>query len=200
MTLEPFIQLNHNAYLHSTNAFDGKPQRIRDIKADFDGGVAEPWAKATRRKGRSTMRCQRRTRKSCLRRCAVCSARSLTRISAIGPATPAAHRGYANTRGGLGAEPIAGDPVGLHDILTSRLWRACRVSCSTISDHHVPAGRRMGRIGEAFARQIPDRIRYGAKVVAIRQNDSGVAVEFEDLAAGGRCGKCGPTGACARSR
>jgi monoamine oxidase len=43
----------------------------------------------------------------------------------------------------------------------------------------------MGRIGEAFARQIPDRIRYGAKVIAIRQSDSGVAVEFEDLAAGG---------------
>jgi monoamine oxidase len=37
VTLEPFIQLNHNAYLHSTKAFDGKPQRIRDIKADFDG-------------------------------------------------------------------------------------------------------------------------------------------------------------------
>ena len=43
----------------------------------------------------------------------------------------------------------------------------------------------MGRIGEAFARQIPDRIRYGAKVVAIRQNDSGVTIAFEDLAAGG---------------
>ena len=43
----------------------------------------------------------------------------------------------------------------------------------------------MGRIGEAFARQIPDRIRYGAKVVAIRQNDNGVAVEFEDLVGGG---------------
>ena len=43
----------------------------------------------------------------------------------------------------------------------------------------------MGRIGEAFARQIPDRIRYGAKVIAIQQNDSGVTVAFEDLAAGG---------------
>src|ERR1700693_418803 len=48
VTLEPFIQLNHNAYLHSAKAFDGKPQRIRDIKADFDGGVAELLAKATK--------------------------------------------------------------------------------------------------------------------------------------------------------
>ena len=43
----------------------------------------------------------------------------------------------------------------------------------------------MGRIGEAFARQIPDRIRYGAKVVAIRQDVTGVSIAFEDLAAGG---------------
>ena len=49
VALEPFIQLNHNAYLHSTDAFDGKPQRIRDIKADFDGGVAELLAKATKK-------------------------------------------------------------------------------------------------------------------------------------------------------
>ena len=49
VALEPFIQLNHNAYLHSANAFDGKPQRIRDIKADFDGGVAELLAKATKK-------------------------------------------------------------------------------------------------------------------------------------------------------
>jgi len=43
----------------------------------------------------------------------------------------------------------------------------------------------MGRIGEVFARQIPDRIRYGAKVIAIQQNETGVSVAFEDLAAGG---------------
>ena len=49
VALEPFIQLNHNAYLHSTNAFGGKPQRIREVKADFEGGVAELLAKATKK-------------------------------------------------------------------------------------------------------------------------------------------------------
>ena len=49
VTLEPFIQLNHNAFLHSTTAFDGKPQYIRLIKADFEGGVSELLAKATRK-------------------------------------------------------------------------------------------------------------------------------------------------------
>ena len=49
VALEPFIQLNHNAYFHSPDAFGGKPQRIREIKADFDGGVAELLAKATKK-------------------------------------------------------------------------------------------------------------------------------------------------------
>ena len=49
VALEPFIQLNYNAYLHSTAAFGGKPQRIREIKADFEGGISELLAKATRK-------------------------------------------------------------------------------------------------------------------------------------------------------
>ena len=47
VTLEPFIQLNHNAYLHATRAFGGVPQRIRDIKTDFQGQVSELLAKVT---------------------------------------------------------------------------------------------------------------------------------------------------------
>src|SRR6201996_1190597 len=48
VALEPFIQLNHNAYLHATRAFDGVPQRIRTVKADFQGQVSELLAKVTR--------------------------------------------------------------------------------------------------------------------------------------------------------
>jgi monoamine oxidase len=47
VTLEPFIQLNHNALLHATRAFGGVPQRIRDIKTDFQGQISELLAKAT---------------------------------------------------------------------------------------------------------------------------------------------------------
>src|SRR5271169_86942 len=181
VTLEPFIQLNHNAYLHSANAFEGKPQRIRDIKADFDGGVAELLAKATKRGALDD---------------AVSAddqAILLEALRSLGALDKdfryragddsAAHRGYAkHPGGGLGAEPIAGEPIGLHDILTSRLWRGLR--SFLIYDFQTtmfqPVGG-MGRIGEAFARQIPDRIRYGVKVIAIQQNDSGVTITFEDL-------------------
>src|SRR5436305_9946708 len=47
VALEPFIQLNHNALLHGSRAFGGKPRRIREIKTDFQGHVSELLAKVT---------------------------------------------------------------------------------------------------------------------------------------------------------
>lgn len=47
--LEPFQQNNYNAYLHSTKAFGGKPQRYRTIQADYYGHVAELLAKAVKK-------------------------------------------------------------------------------------------------------------------------------------------------------
>ena len=185
VALEPFIQLNHNAYLHSTNAFGGKPKRIREIKADYDGAVAELLAKATK-KGALDEAVSKEDQEILLE--ALRSLGALDRdFRYQAGAASAAHRGYAkDPGGGLGAEPLDGEPIGLDDILQSRLWRALRnfLSYDFQTTMFQPVGG-MGRIGEAFARQIPDRIRYGAKVVAIKQNDSGVAVAFEDLVAGG---------------
>src|ERR1700756_4036802 len=47
VAIQPFVQLNHNALLHSSKAFAGKPQRIRHIRADFQGQIAELLAKVT---------------------------------------------------------------------------------------------------------------------------------------------------------
>src|SRR5450432_4653529 len=47
VALEPFLQVNYNAYVHSSRAFSGKPQRLRTVKADYQGAVAELLAKAT---------------------------------------------------------------------------------------------------------------------------------------------------------
>src|SRR5271170_6261254 len=47
VALEPFVELNHNALLHASGAFGGRPQRIRNIQADFQGQIAELLGKAT---------------------------------------------------------------------------------------------------------------------------------------------------------
>ena len=185
VALEPFVQLNHNAYLHSSAAFGGKPQRIRDVKADFVGGVAELLAKATR-KGALDDDVTTEDREILLEALRSLGALDKDFRYRMGEDS-AAYRGYSRgPGGGLGAEPVNGEPIGLDDILTSRLWR--ELGNFAYYDFQTtmmqPVGG-MGRIGEAFARQIPDRIRYGAKVVAIRQDETGVSVAFEDIANGG---------------
>jgi monoamine oxidase len=41
VALEPFIQVNTNAWLHSTKAYGGQPQRYRHVQADFSGYISE---------------------------------------------------------------------------------------------------------------------------------------------------------------
>lgn len=48
--LEPFIQVNWNAYVHNTEAFEGKPQRFKRIQADFRSQIAELLAKSVDQK------------------------------------------------------------------------------------------------------------------------------------------------------
>ncbi|WP_158817871.1 flavin monoamine oxidase family protein [Methylocapsa sp. S129] len=185
VTLEPFIQLNHNAFLHSSKAFGGRPQRIREIKADFEGAIAELLAKATRQGALDD---------------AVSKDDQAILIEAlrahggldkdfryVASDESAEFRGYAkDPGGGLGAAPVNGEPIGMHDILTSRLWQGLQnfLSYDFQTTMFQPVGG-MGRIGEAFARQLPNAIRYGAKVTGIRQDERGVTVAFEDLARDG---------------
>jgi len=88
VALEPFVQLNHNAYLHKPDAFGGARQRLREIKADYSGGVAELLAKATTR-ARSTTTSPNRTARSCSKLCANSAASTAT--SAIAPARQRQH-------------------------------------------------------------------------------------------------------------
>ncbi len=62
VALEPFTQVNYNAYLHSKRAFGGVPQRFRHVQADFDGHVAELLSKAVAKDGLDAQRDARRPR------------------------------------------------------------------------------------------------------------------------------------------
>src|SRR5271165_4685771 len=164
VALEPFIQLNHNAYLHAAEAFGGRPQRIREIKADFEGAIAELLAKATR-KGALEETVSKEDQEILLEALRSHGGLDKDFRYRIGD-NSAWLRGYLkDLGGGLGAAPAMSEPVGLRDLLTSRLWR----SLQNFSGYDFqttmfqPVGG-MGRIGEAFASQIPNVIRYRAKV------------------------------------
>jgi monoamine oxidase len=178
VALESFIQLNHNALLHASNAFAGKPQRIRDIKADFQGHVSELLAKVTQQSklDEAVSVEDREILLQALRSWGALDKNYAYKANLIS----ADYRGYAkDPGGGLGAAPVAGEPINLSDILKSRLWRylqnfALHQFQTTMFQ---PVGG-MDMIGKAFAKQIGDLIEYDAKVIRIQQNDGGVTVSY----------------------
>jgi monoamine oxidase len=178
--LEPFQQLNHNAYLHSPKAFGGRPQRIREIKTDLQGHVSELLAKAVH-KGQLDEQVSQEDREVLLEALRWWGVLDKDYAYKSGP-DAAEFRGYArDPGGGLGAEPVAGEVIGLSDILHSRLWRG--LSSFAVYEYQTtmfqPIGG-MGRIGEAFAREVGDLITYNAKVTKIAQGEKGVTVTWQE--------------------
>src|SRR5476651_2647698 len=119
VALEPFIQLNHNAFLHTSRAFGGTPQRIRDIKTDFQGQISELLAKATQqgRLDEAVSKEDREILMQALRSWGALDGNYAYKANLIS----ADFRGYAkNPGGGLTAVPIPSEPIALSEILKSR--------------------------------------------------------------------------------
>src|SRR5258706_9533476 len=181
VTLEPFIQLNHNALLHATKAFRGVPQSIRDIKTDFQGQISELLAKATQqgKLDEAVSKEDREILMQALRSWGALDGNYAYKANLIS----ADFRGYAkDPGGGAGAAPIAGEPINLSDILKSRVWRYLQnFALHTFQTTMFQPVGGMDMIGKAFAREVGNVIRYDAKVTAIRQDDHGVTVTYTDL-------------------
>jgi monoamine oxidase len=176
--LEPFFQVNYNAYLHSSQAFGGKPQRYREIKADYQGHVAELLAKATRQNSLDAS-VSKEDQEKLLESLRGWGALDKN-FAYVASEAASDRRGYEkNPGGGLTARPIASKPMGLSDILQSGLWQG--IPNGDTFDMQTalfqPVGG-MGRIGEAFGRELGTLIRYNAKVTDIAQDAAGVSVTF----------------------
>jgi monoamine oxidase len=178
VALEPFVELNHNALLHASRAFGGQPQRIRDVDTDFRGHVSELLAKATAQ-GKLDEAVSTEDKEillEALKSWGALDDNYAYRANLIS----GAFRGYAKgPGGGLSAAPVAGEPIGLAEILKSRLWRylqnfALHQFQTTMFQ---PVGG-MDMIGKAFAREVGDLIRYDAKVIRIAQDPAGVTVTY----------------------
>jgi monoamine oxidase len=182
VALEPFTQLNHNAFIHASDAFGGKPQRIRSVKADFQGQVAELLAKTTA-KGRLDETITVEDQEILLE--AMRDWGALDKDYTYGAGLVSAEsRGYAkDPGGGVGAAPTPGEPIALSDLLRSGVWRALGnfAGYEFQTTLMQPVGG-MGMIGQAFATRVADIITYNAKVTRIQQSETGVTVAWEDAA------------------
>jgi monoamine oxidase len=185
VVLEPFNQVNYNAYLHSPRAFGGKPQRYRHLQADFNGGVAELLAKTTKQ-SKLDHAVSKEDREILLESLQNWGAldRNYAYVKGFDSSE---RRGYdRDPRGGAGAVPTPSQPIALDEILKSGLWRY-------LIHGHVyefqttlfqPVGG-MDMISKAFAREVGDLVRFNCKVTAIKQGGDKVTASYIDSKSGG---------------
>ena len=184
VALEPFVQVNHNAYLHGARAFGGKPQRYRAVQADFHGTVADMLAKAVRtdRLGGSVTAEDTEVLLAALR-----SWGALDRdYRYVTGEDSSERRGWDKPPGGgLDGRPVPSQPVAPSDLLHSRLWRALSVAANY--DYQTtlfqPVGG-MDAIARAMQREVAPVLRLNTKVTAIRQDGAGVTADWQDTASG----------------
>jgi monoamine oxidase len=178
--IEPFVQINHNAYLHNSQAFGGKPQRYRTVNADYRGHIAELLAKVAQQ-GRLDTPMSKDDQALLLDSLRQWGALDKNYAYVAGPAA-SNRRGYDKPPGGgLSAKPVDSQPLQLHDVLDSKMWRGLTES-EMFEFQPVmfqPVGG-MGRIGEAFGHALDGVIHYNAKVTAIHQDEHGVTATYED--------------------
>jgi monoamine oxidase len=184
VALEPFIQFNHNAYVHSTEAFGGRPERFKSLAADFEGHVAELLGKAIDQKAldQQVTSEDRERLKEALREWGMLD-KDMRYVKNL---LSSEHRGYDRPPGGgVNGAPIPSEPFAFTDVLDSKIWQqmAFFMNEEFQTTMFQPVGG-MGMIGKAFARQVAPMLNFGAKVTKISQDKTGVTVTYADTKTG----------------
>lgn len=183
VALEPFIMKCNKAYLHRSDAFDGKPQRIGHVEKDMRGHVAELLAKSIN-KGALDDEVTAEDREKLLEQLKGWGVLDRD-YRYIESDQVGGYRGWSVLPGGgLMPEAASSSPTDLSSLLQSGIWEQLFGFYTYTHEPSMfqPVGG-MERIGEAFTRECRDLIQFDARVIRIAQNDAGVTVSYED---GGR--------------
>lgn len=183
--LEPFVQVNYNALVHSTQAFGGKPQRFRQVQSDLHGYVAELLGKATNQGAldQAVTKEDRELLMQGLKDWGALDSQYRYREGLVA----SEHRGYQRDPAG-GLMPLAkpSKPIDMSELLRSRLWS--QINIGQLYEFQTaifePVGG-MDMIAQGFEREVGKLIRYNTKVTKIEQSAQGVTVSFVDARSGG---------------
>lgn len=186
VALEPFVQVNYNAWLHNSRSFGGKPVRYREVQADFMGQTSELLAKAVKQNqlDQAVTADETDALLAALRRWGALDKDYAYRESLL----TSDRRGFAKAPGGgLSARPKPSGVLDRGELLRSGLWRY--LTTGFLHEFQTtmfePVGG-MGRIGDALFRELgPEVVRFGRKVTEIRQSERGVRVVHVDAGQGG---------------
>jgi monoamine oxidase len=185
VTLEPFQQVNYNAYVHNTNANGGKPKRYREVQADFHGHVAELLAKSTKQSALD-QDVTKEDQAILLEALRGWGALDKDMKYAKGRASSNRRGPEIDDGGGLNSLPTYSEPDSMHTVLNSYMWRAIGWGHDYEYQTSIfqPKGG-MGSIGKAFGIELGNLIQYNAKVIDIHQDDKGVTATYIDSRTGG---------------
>jgi monoamine oxidase len=182
--LEPFLMINDSAYVHSKDYFGGKPQRFREVQADFQGHVSELLAK-TIRQDKLDQSVTKEDQEMLLEALKDWGALDKN-YSYVAGLDSAEHRGYEIPMGGgLMPEPRGGTPISLPDLLKSDVWRALTFGQTYYWQSSIfqPVGG-MDTTPKAIGKVLADITTLNAKVTAIQQDEHGVTVTYVDSRTG----------------
>ena len=177
--IEPFIQVNYNAYVHSTKAFNGKPQRYREVQADYQGYAAELLSKVINQNALDAELSGEDREKlfESLRHWGALDKSSAYKKSY----ETSLRRGFkVPPGGGLSPKPEPSELFDQSALLQSELWKYI-VNGQDIefqSSIFQPVGG-MDSIAKAFEKRVGDLIEYNARVTSVDQNDSGITVKYD---------------------
>lgn len=179
IAIEPFIQVNYNALVHSTKAFGGKPQRYREVQADYQGYAAELLGKALNQNALDdalTLEDREKLFESLRHWGALTNKGDYKKSYEV-----SLRRGFAiPPGGGLSPKPEPSELFDQSALIQSELWKYI-VNGQDIefqSSIFQPVGG-MDNIAKAFEKRVGDLIEYSAKVTKIDQSDTGVTVSYE---------------------
>jgi monoamine oxidase len=178
--LEPFIQVNYNAYLHSPRAFGGKPQRYRAVQADYNGHVAELLAKATSQ-GRLDGAIGAEERDMLVESLASFGGLDKDLLYTKGR-NSSERRGYDVPPGG-GLMPRAefSTPVARKDVIGAGLWSSLAVGHEMEFQTSIFQPKNgMDQIALALYQRIKPHVQFHARVTKIDQDARGVTVTYDD--------------------
>lgn len=182
--MEALIQINNNAYVHSKNAFDGKPVRYSQVNADFRGHISDLLSKVTNQ-GYLDETLSEDDKTNLL-----AGLRTFGALDADGAYTAnnssSGRRGYDRAPGGgVDGAPIPSEVGDLSELLSSGLWS--RLATSEALNGSMPIFQPKGgmdMIARAMAENLGDLITYNAKVTKVLQDDDQVTVTYVDRATG----------------
>ncbi len=185
VAVEPFTQVNYNAYVHNTEANGGKPKRYREVQADFHGHVAELLGKSIKQSALD-QDVTKEDREILLEALRGWGALDNNMKYVKGRATSNRRGPVVDDGGGVNSLPTYSEPDTLSTVLNSNMWRSIGESHEYEMQTSIfqPKGG-MGQIGVAFGRELAALIKYNCKVIDIHQDDHGVTATYVDSRTGG---------------